>query len=84
MLGEQRGKTVRRECIDFERCRECDRITTQQLDNGAYVRVCSTYAKPSAWWRRGGCPFANAWRVADVKSKVRAGQYTSKKGRFLI
>lgn len=70
-----------RECIDFERCSGCDRITTFKLDNGASVRGCSVYLKPSVLWNRGGCPFMYAWKeTVKTIGKKRVGQQKQRKG----
>ena len=65
-------------CIVPE-CAGCDRIKTMLWHvTGGQIQVCSTYATPAFWWKRGYCPFKPP--VTEVKTKhVRVGQKKTKR-----
>lgn len=67
-------------CITPE-CLGCKRIQVARwYKTGGLIRVCSTYARPEMWWKRGYCPFKPPYVKPKIKG-VRVGQQKQRKGR---
>lgn len=70
-----------RHCVT-DRCvaEDCERITTMPFAaTGAPVRVCTTYIKPSNWFRHGKvCPMIFKDEVVEQR-RVRIGQQKQKR-----
>lgn len=75
-MGWQR--TWQQECVAPECVEgECNRVITTKWEvTGGLIKVCSTYAFPRLWWKKGGCPFLTGIRsfTDEAPTKVRVGQ----------